>query len=176
MAVRAAASRPSRRLSLLTRWDKVVLVLMLGIPTAIHLFLVWVPAVGSIVLSFTRWNGIGGLAALEPIGLKNYSDIFTIYPPFWPSLAHNLIWLIVLGGIATPFGMLLAVLLDREIKGSRFYQSAFFLPVVLSFAIIGFITTLIFAPEQGLMNNLLGTTKPGNLIDWLGNPRLNLWA
>jgi ABC-type sugar transport system permease subunit len=165
-----------KRLNLLTPTDKVVLALMLGIPTAIHLFLVWLPALGSIVLSFTRWNGVGGLSAIEPIGLKNYTDIFTIYPPFWPSLAHNLIWLVVLGGVATPFGIFLAVLLDREIRGTRFYQSAFFLPVVLSFAIIAFITTLMFAPEQGLINNLLGTTKPGNLIDWLGDPRLNLWA
>lgn len=163
-------------MSLLTPQDKLVLGLMLGIPTAIHVFLVWLPTLGSIILSFTRWNGIGGLSAIEPIGLKNYTDIFTIYPPFWPSLAHNLLWLGVLGLIATPFGMFLAVLLDRELRGSRFYQSAFFLPVVLSLAIIGFIVTLVFAPEQGLVNNLLGTNKPGSLIDWLGDPRLNLWA
>ena len=177
MASRATTlATPRKRLSLLTGPDKVVLALMLGVPTAIHLFLVWMPTLGSIVLSFTRWNGIGGLSAIEPIGLKNYTDIFTIYPPFWPSLAHNLLWLAVLGIIATPFGMLLAVLLDREISGSRFYQSAFFLPVVLSLAIIGFIVTLVFAPEQGLVNNLLGTNKPGTLIDWLGDPKLNLWA
>ena len=149
---------------------------MLGIPTAIHVFLVWLPTLGSIVLSFTRWNGIGGLSAIEPIGLKNYTDIFSIYPPFWPSLYHNVLWLAVLGLVATPFGILLAVLLDREMRGTRIYQSAFFLPVVLSLAIIGFITTLIFAPEQGLVNNLLGTTKQGNLINWLGDPNINLWA
>jgi ABC-type sugar transport system permease subunit len=170
---RSAVTTP-RRLSLLTAQDKLVLVLMLGIPTFIHLFLVWMPALGSIVLSFTRWNGIGGLSTIEPIGLKNYSDIVTIYPPFWPSLAHNLIWLVVLGGIATPFGIFLAVLLDREIRGLRFYQSAFFLPVVLSLAIIGFIVNLVFAPEQGLVNNVLGKNQSGNLIDWLGTPNLNL--
>ena len=50
-----AAQAPARgRLSLLTRQDKVVLALMLGIPTAVHIFLVWFPALSSIVLSFTR--------------------------------------------------------------------------------------------------------------------------
>ena len=68
-----------------------------------------------------------------------------------------MIWLACLLFVATPFGMFLAVLLDREIRGLRFYQSAFFLPVVLSLAIIGFIVDLIFAPEQGLVNNVLGT-------------------
>src|SRR5438067_4533649 len=164
------------RLSLLTRQDKVVLALMLGIPTAVHLSLVWLPAIGSIVLSFTRWNGVGGLSTIEPIGLKNYSDIVSIYPPFWPALVHNVIWLAVLIGIATPFGIFLAVLLDREIKGLRFYQTAYFLPVVISLAITGFIVDLFFAPEQGLVNNVLGTTRPPTLIDWLGTPWLNLFA
>ncbi len=162
------------RLSLLTGQDKAVLALMLGIPTAIHVFLVWFPAVSSIALSFTRWNGVGGFATIEFIGLKNYSDIISIYPPFWPALLHNLIWLAVLMFVATPFGMFLAVLLDREIRGLSIYQSVFFLPVVLSLAIVGFIVDLFFAPEQGLVNNLLGTTKPPNLIDWLGTPNLNL--
>jgi ABC-type sugar transport system permease subunit len=41
---------------------------------------------------------------------------------------------------------------------------------------VGFIWQLIYAPEEGLINNLLGTTGQGNLIDWLGNPKLNIWA
>jgi multiple sugar transport system permease protein len=165
-----------RRLSLLTRQDKIVLALMLGIPTFIHVMFVWMPAIASVALSFTRWNGVGGLSTIEFIGFKNYTDIFTIYPPFWPALLHNLIWLACLLFIATPFGMLLAVLLDREIRGLRFYQSAYFLPVVLSLAVTGFIVNLFFAPEQGLVNNVLGTTKPPALIDWLGTPWLNLFA
>ncbi|MDQ6674007.1 MAG: sugar ABC transporter permease [Chloroflexota bacterium] len=175
---RPAVALPAvrKRLSLLTRQDKLVLALMLGIPTAIHVFLVWFPAVSSVILSFTRWNGVGGFATIERIGLKNYSDIVSIYPPFWPALLHNLIWLGVLMFIATPFGVFLAVLLDREIRGLSIYQSVFFLPVVLSLAIIGFIVDLFFAPEQGLVNNLLGRTRPPALIDWLGTPNLNLFA
>src|SRR5438045_121712 len=87
----AGATLRRGRLSLLTRQDKFVLALMLGIPTFIHLMLVWMPALASIALSFTRWNGVGGLSTIEPIGLKNYSDIVSIYPPFWPALLHNLI-------------------------------------------------------------------------------------
>jgi multiple sugar transport system permease protein len=172
----STGARPVGRLSLLTFQDKIVLSLMLGIPTCVFIFLVWLPAISSILLSFTRWNGVGGLATIEPIGLKNYSDTLTIYPPFWPALAHNVIWLAFLLCIATPFGMLLAVLLDREVRGLHFYQSAYFLPVVLSLAVVGFVVDLFFAPEQGLVNNVLGRTRPGELIDWLGTPNLNLGA
>jgi multiple sugar transport system permease protein len=34
----------------------------------------------------------------------------------------------------------------------------------------------VYAPEQGLINNLLGRTEQGEVINWLGNPDLNLWA
>ena len=61
--------------------------------------------------------------------------------------------------IATPLGMFLAVLLDKNIRGTRFYQSALYMPVVLSLAIVGFIWQLIYSPDQGLLNNILGTTR-----------------
>ena len=78
--------------------------------------------------------------------------------------------------IATPFGLLLAYLLDKKIRGSAFYQSIFFLPVVLSLAIIGFIWEIVYSPTQGLINNIFLDPEHGHLIDWLGDPRINLWA
>ena len=57
------------------------------------------------------------------------------YPPFWPAVRHNLIWLAVTFLIATPLGMFLAVLLDKEMRASRIYQTSFYLPVVLSLAL-----------------------------------------
>lgn len=170
----AGAVRPRRRYSLLTRRDKLTLALLVGIPAAVHIFFVWLPTLASIGLSFTSWNGIG-LDKIQWVGTRNYQALFA-YQPFWPALTHNFIWLACLLFIATPLGMFFAVLLDREIRGSRLYQSALFLPVVLSLAIVGFIWQLQYAPEQGFINNILGTTRQDNLIDWLGNSSLNLWA
>jgi multiple sugar transport system permease protein len=144
---------------------------MAGIPLILHIGLVWVPSLLSVALSFTRWNGIGGLGTIEPVGLDNYRQITTIYPPFWPAVQHNLIWLAVFLFLATPLGLLLAVLLDKEIRGSRLYQSAIYLPVVLSLALVGFIWQLIYSTDQGLINNLFGSH-----VDWFGNQKINLWA
>lgn len=144
---------------------------MAGIPLIIHIGLVWVPSMLSVLLSFTRWNGIGGLGTIKPVGVDNYHQILTIYPPFKPAIEHNLIWLAVFLFLATPMGLLLAILLDKEIRGSRFYQSAIYLPVVLSLALVGFIWQLIYSTDQGLINNLFGSKT-----DWFGDPHINLWA
>jgi len=171
------AAPPRRRhYSLLTTRDRITLGVMVGIPTFLVLFFVILPTIASIILSFSSWNGIGGIGAIKFIGLKNYTDLVTIYKPFFPALAHNLIWLVFFLVVATPLGMFLAVLLDKDIRGSRFYQSALYLPVVLSLAIIGFIWQLQYAPETGFINNVIGRTAQGNQVSWLGDPKLNLWA
>jgi multiple sugar transport system permease protein len=136
--------------------------------------LVWVPALASVGLSFTRWDGIG-LDTISWIGLRNYREIFTIYPPFFPALWHNVLWLAFFLLIPTPLGLLLATLLDKEIRFTRVYQSAIFLPVVLSLAIVGFIWQLIYSTDQGLINAVI-TRFGAQPVDWLGNPHINLWA
>ena len=172
----ATAGRIRRRYSLLTGRDKLVLALMVGIPLLLDIALIWGPTLASVGVSLTDWNGIGSPLDAEVVGFRNYEDLFTAYPFFWPALRHNLIWLGWLMLIATPMGIFLAVLLDRQIRGSRFYQTVFYMPVVLSLAVIGIIWKLQYAPEQGFINNALGRTANDNLIDWLGNPDLNLWA
>ena len=168
--------RPRKRYSLLTTRDKLTIGAMVAVPTFVLLVFVIIPTIASILLSFTSWNGIGGLAKIKFNGIDNYVDLVTVYKPFFPALTHNVIWLIFFLGIATPIGMFFAVLLDKEIRFTRFYQGALYLPVVLSLAIIGFIWQLQYAPEEGLINNLLGRTAQGNQISWLGDPSLNLWA
>lgn len=151
--------------------DRVVVSLMIGVPTLLVLWLVVVPAIGSVLLSFTNWDGIGPITSAKSVGLRNYKDVLTIYPPFIPALQHNLIWLAVMFLIATPIGMFLAVLLDREVRGSRVYQTAIYLPVVLSLALVGFIWQLIYSRDQGFINQVTGGS-----IDWYGDQRYNLWA
>ena len=138
--------------------------------------LIWFPTISSIGLSFTDWDGIGGLQTIHWTGTTNYRQIATIYPPFWPAFRHNLYWLGALAFVGTPFGMLLAYQLDKRIRGSRFYQSIFYIPVVIAPAIIGLITQLVLSPQQGLVSSLFADPRHGHVIDWLGNPSVSLWA
>jgi multiple sugar transport system permease protein len=164
------------RYHVLTRYDRRVLMAMVGIPLLLDIVFIWWPTVSSIFLSFTNWDGVGDVGLQNFIGLKNYQFMFSGYTLFWPAFLHNVIWLAWLALIATPLGIFIAVLLDREMSGTGFYQSVFFLPVVLSLVIVGFIWELQFSPTEGFINNAFGLVKSGHIIDWLGNPRLNLYA
>jgi len=164
-------ARRNRRVRVLTRTDVVAVTLMVAVPTLLVLVLVWLPALATVALSFTSWNGVGSLGSIQVVGDANYVNVATNYPPFWPALRHNLIWLGALFVVATPLGMFLAVLLDKEMRFSRFYQTAIYLPVVLSLALVGFVWQLIYSRDQGLLNAVLGTT-----VDWYGDPRYNLWS
>ncbi|HON73696.1 MAG: sugar ABC transporter permease [Candidatus Lutibacillus vidarii] len=158
-------------LNRLSGTDRIVVALMVIVPTLLVVLLVWIPAVTTVGLSFTNWDGIKPLGEAKGVGLRNYQDVVSIYPPFWPAIQHNLIWLAVMFLLATPVGIYFAVLLDKEMRGSRFYQTALYLPVVLALALVGFIWQLIFSRDQGLINQVTGAT-----IDWYGDSTYNLWA
>ncbi|MCZ1004588.1 sugar ABC transporter permease [Streptomyces mirabilis] len=170
MALNIPRRTGRRRLRRFTRRDTVVLGVLLGIPVLLDIVIVWGPTLASIGLSFTSWDGIGDI---HWVGGDNYKNVFENYPAFWPAVRHNVLWLLFLGLIATPFGLFLAVLIDRGVRFSRFYQSVIYLPVVLSLAIVGFIAQLILGTDQGVVNTILNNHE--NPIDWLGDAHLNIW-
>ena len=151
-----ATGRRARKIRRFSGRDRLVVTLMVLVPTLLVVLLVWLPAIATVALSFARWEGIGSIGTIEWVGFQNYENIFTIYPPFYPALQHNLLWLAFLFVVPTAFGILLAVLLDKELRGSRIYQTAFYLPVVLSLALTGFIWQLLYSRDQGLINAITG--------------------
>ncbi|MCX5435484.1 sugar ABC transporter permease [Streptomyces sp. NBC_00056] len=170
MALKTARRAGRRRSRRFTRRDLAVLVVLLGIPVLLDIVIIWGPTLASIGLSFTSWDGIGDI---HWVGGENYRNLVDNYPPFWPAVRHNLLWLAFLGLIATPFGLLLAVLIDRGVRFSRFYQSTLYMPVVLSLAVVGFMAQLILGTDQGVVNTLLDNHE--NPVDWLGDSDINIW-
>jgi ABC-type sugar transport system permease subunit len=109
-------------------------------------------------------------------GIDNYVRAFND-PIFWLSLRNNLI--IVFGSIATQigFGTLLAAILDRGIRrGSTFFRTIIFAPMVVSSVAVGLIWLMILDPNIGPLNRIarsLGLTPP--TLGWLGDPDLAIW-
>lgn len=159
--------RPRRKASQFKGRDRTVFLLMVGVPTALHVLLVWVPTVSSIFLSFTDWNGIR-FSDMNWVGLLNYDQILTVFEKdFWQAVINNAVLLVFLFFGPTIFGMFLAYLLDKNIRGSRVYQSVFYTPVVLSLAVVGFMwQSVIYSTDNGLATQLFGGGEP---VDWIGN-------
>jgi multiple sugar transport system permease protein len=132
---------------------------------------VWFPAVATVVLSFTNWNGIVGVSQIRFVGFRNYWEIFTVFETDVFSAAINngvLVVFLFLG--PTAVGVFFAYLLDKNLRGGAIYQSIFYTPVVLSLAVVGFIwRSVMYSPRQGFISTVLGRTAPGNQIDWLGD-------
>lgn len=137
---------------------------MVGIPTIIHVVFVWLPAIATILLSFTKWDGLK-IGTWSPLGFRNYWTIFTVLEDkLFPALFNNFVLLVWLS-LCSVVGMLLAYLLDKGVRGTVIYQSVFYMPVVLSLAVVGFIwKSVMFSQTQGLFN--LGRSQP---IDFVGN-------
>jgi multiple sugar transport system permease protein len=161
--------RRRRRYSQLSRRDKIALALFAGVPTVIHIVFVWIPAISTIVLSFTNWDGLK-LGTWKMTGFSNYWLVFTVFDNrFFPALFNNIILLVFLSACSA-VGIFFAYLLDKNIRGSAIYQSVFYMPVVLSLAVVGFIWKgVMWSPRQGMFNVILGRTAQGNQIDWVGN-------
>lgn len=160
----AAAARRLRQFEGRDRW---IVLAMVGIPTILHIGLVWIPTVASILLSFTDWNGIR-FTEMNWVGLENYRQIVTAFRrDFYQALINNTVLLIFLFLGPTALGIALAYMLDRDIRGTRFFQGIFFTPVVLSLAVVGFMwQSVIYSTENCLATQLFGG---GNPVDWLGN-------
>src|SRR5262245_20644625 len=146
--------------------DRMWLWIFVGVPAFLHITLVWIPAMITGVLSFTRWDNLAPLDAIRFVGFRNYYEIFTIFDNrLFPALFNNLVlllWLFVCSAI----GMLFAYLLDKNLRGGRFYQSVFYFPVVLSLAVVGFIwRSVMFSCDGGLLN----TIWPGGSIHFVGD-------
>lgn len=169
----AANTQVARRRRFFSSRDKITLGFFIGIPTFLHIALVWFPAIATIYLSFTYWTGIR-IEDIRWAGLANYENIFFNTPIFYDALRVNVIWLLWFFVIATPLGVLLAYQIDREIRGHKFYQSAYYLPVVLSLAVTGIIWNFLLRPD-GFVNGLLGLPI-AEAISFFGDDNYNIWV
>jgi len=126
-----------------------------------------VPIILSLYYSLFNWDGI---SAKVFIGLDNFVDIFKD-DIFWLSFKNNVI--IMLTGLVgqLPLGLLLALLLNRGLKGNSFFRTVGFLPVVISSVMVSLIWGMIYNTEYGFLNSILGVLGLESWQhNWLGDP------
>jgi ABC-type sugar transport system permease subunit len=145
------------------------------------LYLVWIiaPMLYTFYLSLTDWDGISPNPNF--IGLDNFNTLFgslgkRIPSAFEYSLVNNLKWLLAFITIPLSIGLGLAVLLNREIRGDRFFKMGIFLPQVLSFAVVALIWAWVYNPRAGLINSFLFSIGVEDPPGWLADKNLATWS
>jgi len=147
---------------------------------AVVLFAVFIlyPFVTSFLYSLYEWDG---LTRIQFVGLQNFKTLLfsgrDIADRFWNAVGHNAFSLVFVTSLQMCLGMSIALLLFQKIKGRRFFQTLFFLPVVLSAVIVGFLFNLLLHPIWGVFNQLIQLLGFADFyFPWLGNPKTVLPA
>lgn len=111
------------------------------------------------------------------VGLKNYINLFTQDDIFWQALGNNI--LMVIGSLIAhmPLALLFANILFNKIKGTRFFQTVFFLPNVICGVAVGLMWSFMYNSQFGLVNEFLSLIGLGRFAqDWLANPKTAIFA
>ncbi|MGO2095967.1 MAG: carbohydrate ABC transporter permease [Candidatus Microbacterium stercoravium] len=158
-AARARSIRTRRLRDAATGWG------FIGPATLIVLGLTIFPAVWAFLLSLQRWDGF---STAEWIGAGNYADMVTD-AGLGDAVMHTLVYTAMFVPASVLLGLALAVALNRRIVLIGAYRTLIFLPFVVSAAATGILTTYLFNPQFGLVNNvlrILGLPQQG----WLEDP------
>ena len=147
--------------------------LFLAFPLALYILWVVGPAFYTMYLSLTDWDG---LSKPHFIGLENYRVLFDD-PVFTKSLINNVKWLFIFIFLPVCLGLALAMILNKNIRGEKFFKAAIYSPMILSPAVIGLIWGWMYDPSGGLINTTLTAVGLKFLTrGWLSDPKLVLYC
>ncbi len=153
-AARRTMRRRRQRAALLTLPSWLMLALMFAVPIAVGIYLA------------TRSDKIGAFVPGRGVGLDNFRrDVFD--QGFISALVTTLIITLIGLAIQIPIGVGLAVLLNRNLRGTRLFRTALLLPMLLTPVAVGLMWRFMLDSDLGVVNWLLDTVGLSR-IGWLG--------
>lgn len=139
------------------------------LPTMIGLIVLNIyPIFDTIKQSFFKTGdfGIGD----KFVGIDNYIDMLSDSET-WDALIATFKYAIVEVPFSIAISLVLAVLLNRKMRGRSAYRTIFFLPMVCAPAAVAMVWRWLFNSEFGLLNHILGTK-----IQWVSDPKLAIFS
>ena len=116
------------------------------------------PILASAYFSLTEYDV---LSAPRWVGLQNYEQAFFNDRQFWPSLWRTLVYSVVVVPLGLIGSLILALMLNRGVKGTNIFRTVFFLPSLTPMVALAILWTWLFHPSVGPVNTFL---------DWAGIP------
>jgi multiple sugar transport system permease protein len=172
----AASSAPTRQARRRRRSNRDTTAgILMSLPAVVGLIaFIAVPFIAAIVLSLFNVQ-VNQVRQPTFVGLNQYVRLFTdpvVSGTFLRSLVNTFVFAIVVIPVQTGLALILAVLLNRKLRGMRFFRTFFFMPVVFPMALVAVIWRLVLdRSSDGLLNStvqfLTGGLVPAH--DWLGS-------
>ncbi len=132
------------------------------------------PMAFGLYISLFDWDGVKPMVF---VGLRNYVEVITQDFEFRRALLNNVIY--ALGTVTgkNALAIALAVAINQQIKGRTIFRVVLFMPVVMSFVVIGLLWSWIYNYQFGLLNSGLEILGLAALKqDWLGSPSTALYS
>ena len=129
------------------------------------------PIVFALVLVFLDWDLVTSPA------FAGADNLVTLVHDarFWQSIWNVLLFLCIHVPLQIAVALALAVALDRPLVARSFWRAAFFLPVVISGAVVTILWSSLYATDVGLINRMLGEIGIGP-VPWLTDPAVAMPA
>lgn len=131
------------------------------------------PSLLGIGYAFTDWSAFS--SEIHYVGLKNFKEIFSAEENYVKYLGNTILFTVFTTVMKNILGLLLAVLLTKQVKALNFHRAVMYMPSVLSALIVGMIFKSILNPKDGLLNAFLlvfGVEGP----KWLSDPKIAIWS
>jgi multiple sugar transport system permease protein len=120
------------------------------------------PVFAAIVLSFLDWNLI---TAARYAGLDNFQELLKD-EVFWRTMAHTVYFTVGTVPTSMALGLVLALALNRPLRGVTFLRTAYFIPVIVPLISVAMVWRWLYDRDFGLINYFLNLTGLP-VIGWL---------
>ncbi len=138
----------------------------------VFLFAILVPICLSVYYGFTDYSGMGSYSF---IGIENYRQL-AHDDAFWTSLKNSFLLAVGFICIQHPLALIVAAVLDKlGGKAEGFFRCVYFIPNVISVAVIAYLWKFIYNPDFGLLNNIIKVFGGKGDINWFSNETA-IWA
>lgn len=138
----------------------------------VFLFAILAPICLSIYYGFTDYTGMG---SMNFIGMANYRELITD-KAFWLSMRNSLLLAIGFICIQHPIAIIVAAVLDKlGGKAEGVFRCIYFIPNVISVAVIAYLWKFIYNPDFGLLNNVIKAFGGKGDINWFSTQNA-IWS
>jgi raffinose/stachyose/melibiose transport system permease protein len=122
-----------------------------------------------------NWSGVGPVANSVNVGIQNFLNLFK-ERIFWHAISNNFLLVVVSVVFQLGFGMVLALIINTSLKGTKFFRTVYFMPLLLSTVATGLFWILMFDPYSGIFNWVLKLISPAKALSWLGSTEVVMFA